>query len=224
MKKFEAILFDLDGVIINSESLWDESSRIILKGYGFEYRRAEIKHLCTGKTLLESSKIIQEFYQLPIRIEELARTRKKMVTALYHEKLGFVDGFLDFIQIVINKKIPVAVATSSQKDLLELVTQKLNLVRFFQEHIYTIDTLSLRSKPAPDIFLHAARQLKLPAESCIVIEDAPYGVQAAKNARMYCIGLIGTNSADKLQGADLIVQRYDELIRIFESFAFEERR
>jgi len=147
-----------------------------------------------------------------------------MVTALYQEKLGFIAGFLDFIQILMDKKIPVAVATSSQNDLLELVTQKLNLTRFFQEHIYTIDTLSLRSKPAPDIFLHAARQLKIPAESCIVIEDAPYGVQAAQNARMYCIGLIGTNSADKLQGADLIVQSYDELIRIFESFAFEERR
>jgi HAD superfamily hydrolase (TIGR01509 family) len=215
MKNFEAIIFDLDGVIINSESLWDESSRTILGRYGYEYKRSEIKHLCTGKSLLESSKILQEFYHLPVSIENLASARKELVKGLYHAKLDFLDGFLDFISIIQPKKIPIAIATSSQNDLLELVKIKLNLSRFFNEHIYTIDTLLLRSKPAPDIFLHAARQLQIPAEKCVVIEDSPYGVQAAKNAKMYCIGLVGTNSAEKLNAADLIVQNYHELIQIF---------
>jgi len=137
------------------------------------------------------------------------------VKGLYHANLDFLDGFLDFISIIQLKKIPIAIATSSQNDLLELVKTKLNLPRFFNEHIYTIDTLLLRSKPAPDIFLHAARQLQIPAEKCVVIEDSPYGVQAAKNAKMYCIGLVGTNSAEKLNAADLIVQNYQELIQIF---------
>lgn len=226
MKNFEAIIFDLDGVIINSESLWDESSRIILSRFGFEYKRSEIKHLCTGKSLFESSKIIHDFYQLPVQIEELSQMRKKLVAALYQEKLDFMDGFLDFIQILMDKKIPIAIATSSQQDLLELVNVKLSLSRFFREHIYTIDTLSLPSKPAPDIFLYAARRLSIPAEKCIAIEDSPYGVQAVKNARMYCIGLAGTNSADKLAIADLIVHNYPELIQLFSSFSFrslEER-
>lgn len=215
MKNFEAVIFDLDGVIINSESLWDESSRTILEQYGYEYKRSEIKHLCTGKTLFESSKILQEFYNLPVSIEKLALTRKELVMALYTAKLNFIDGFLDFVAILQTKKIPIAVATSSQNDLLEFVKTKLNLPRFFNDHIYSIDKLSMRSKPAPDIFLYAARQLQVPAIRCVVIEDSPYGVEAAKNAKMYCIGLVGTNSAEKLSIADLIVQNYHELIQIF---------
>jgi beta-phosphoglucomutase-like phosphatase (HAD superfamily) len=97
------------------------------------------------------------------------------------------------------------------QNLLKLVDQRLNLSALFENKIYTLDKVGYRSKPNPDIFLYAAQQLGSLPESCVVIEDAPHGIDAAKRAGMRCIAISTTYDAGKLEQADFVVNAYAEI-------------
>jgi HAD superfamily hydrolase (TIGR01509 family) len=207
-KPFEAIIFDLDGVIINSETLWDESSRIFLKRRGLTYHRSRVKPLCTGKSLIDGTAIIKAFYHLCDDTRTLAEERKSIVGELYHEKIDFIDDCEQFLRRLKQENIPMAIATSSDTELLEIVLQRLNLTAFFGEQIYTLAQVDYLSKPSPAIFLFVANRLGIPPAECIVIEDSPNGVQAAKNANMFCIGIETTYNARLLEAADIVLKNY----------------
>ena len=89
--------------------------------------------------------------------------------------------------------------------------QRLNLSALFEKKIYTLDKVGYRSKPNPDIFLYAAQQLQSSPENCVVIEDAPHGIDAAKNAGMWCIAITTTYDCGKLEKADFVVSAYTEI-------------
>lgn len=211
MRFFDTIIFDLDGVIINSEILWDRSSHEFLKWRGLKYERAQIKHLCTGKSLLEGTRIIQEHYQLPGKTSELAQERKDIVSEFYKTQLEFIPGFQEFIRILQEKKLKYAIATSCNPDLLKLADNRLGLTSIFQPHIYTIADVNHVSKPNPDLFLFTAEKLDSPPTNCVVIEDSPNGVLAAKRAGMFCVALTGTYTNEVLAEADFIARSYAEI-------------
>jgi len=215
MQNLKAIIFDLDGVIINSEILWDACAHELLQYFGLTYRREQSKHLCTGKTFVEGTTILKDIYRIPEDLTQLIKRRKTIIRRLYAEKIDFLDGFPKIRPYLQNRNLKTAIATSCDRELVTIVDDKLGLTKIFREHIYTLDLVNFRSKPNPDLFLYTARQLKVAPEVCVVIEDSPNGVQAAKNARMQCIGLTGTYSADILSTADVIANNYDEIIEIF---------
>ncbi len=215
MKYFNTIIFDLDGVIINSEILWDRGSLEFLKRRGLEYDRARTKPLCTGKSLLEGTKIIQETYQLPGKTEDLAQERKEIVTELYKNQLEFIPGFEDFARYLKTQNYKHAIATSCNSDLLQLADTKLGLSQLFHPHIYSIADVNHISKPDPAIFLFAAQKLGETPEHCVVIEDAPNGILAAKCAGMYCIALEGTYTPTLLRKADHIMKSFPEIQEFF---------
>ncbi len=95
--------------------------------------------------------------------------------------------------------------------LLELVDHRLSLSALFENRIYTLVDVGYRSKPNPDIFLYAAQQLRSFPENCVVIEDAPHGIDAARRAGMRCIAISTTYDCEKLQNADVVVNSYSEI-------------
>jgi beta-phosphoglucomutase family hydrolase len=105
--------------------------------------------------------------------------------------------------------VKLALATSSRRAKMKMVLQLTDLLPYFGE-IVTGDEVA-NSKPAPDIFLKAAEKLQLSPKDCVVIEDAANGVKAAKNAGMKCVAITTTHSADLLQEADLVIDRFEEL-------------
>lgn len=211
MINFQAIIFDLDGVIINSERLWDRGTHEFLKTFGHQYQRDQVKHLCTGKSLIEGTKIIQDFYRLKGDTSRLAEAWKTIVKRLYREHLSFIDGFQELASRLQTNQILMAIATSSESEFLEIANRKLGLDRIFHKHIYTLKYVGHVSKPQPDIFLYAAKQLGIRPEHCVIIEDSPIGILAAKNAGMFCIALKGTYDHDKLEQADAIAADYDAI-------------
>ncbi len=92
--------------------------------------------------------------------------------------------------------------------LLTRVDRRLGLSKLFDGRIYTLADVNFRSKPNPDIFLYAAQRLKSKPENCLVIEDAPYGIRAAKRAGMQCLAITTTYPEEKLQEADIIIDNY----------------
>ena len=211
MFDFKAILFDMDGVIINSERLWDKSTEILLARYHQRYEREKSKPLCTGKSLPDAADTLKKFYQLPGAPAVLTHEWKTITKQLFHDELDFHPGFSEFMTMLRQRNIPCAIATSSDPELLEIVQQKLNLKQYFGRHIYSSALVNFASKPAPDLFLYAADKLGIPPEDCIVIEDAPHGLAAAHNAGMKAIGFAETYPEAMLSQADRVIHEFAEL-------------
>lgn len=206
----DTIIFDAEGIVIDTEAIWDKGQVIFLQRRGFVYDRERIKPMLTGRTLAEGVEVMKQAYQFDGDTEVLAHERADIVRELFIHETTFIDGFLAFFETV-RGRYKTCIATSMDEDLLKLVDQHLNLSALFESRIYTLDKVGYRSKPNPDIFLYAARQLGSTPENCVVIEDAPHGIDAAKRAGMRCIAISTTYDAGKLQQADFVVNSYAEI-------------
>lgn len=206
----DTIIFDCEGVVADTEDIWDIGQREFLHRRGCVYDREKIKPLLTGKTLLEGVRILKREYGFSGDSKKLALERKDIVKNLIETKVDFIDGFLDFFSRV-RITCKTCIATSMDEDLLEIVDRRLGLSKLFEGKIFSLANVKYNSKPAPDIFQYAAQQLESKSENCVVIEDSPYGVEAAKRAGMKCIGLTTTYGRDKLEQADLVVESYSEI-------------
>jgi HAD superfamily hydrolase (TIGR01509 family) len=206
----DTIIFDAEGIVIDTETIWDKGQAIFLQRRGFVYDRERIKPLLTGRTLAEGVEVMKQAYRFDGDTEALARERADIVRELFMHETTFIDGFLPFFATV-RDHYKTCIATAMDQELLKLVDQHLNLSTLFENRIYTLDKVGFRSKPNPDIFLYAAQQLGSAPKNCVVIEDAPHGIDAAKRAGMRCIAISTTYDAGKLQLADLIVNAYAEI-------------
>lgn len=205
----KSIIFDADGVIIDNESLWDLGQTEFLSRRGFVYDRAKTKHLLTGRSLSEGAKIMQEQYGCPGNPETLGQERLEIMKTLY-PNINFMPGFLEFFAKV-KDTYKTAIATSSNLDLFKMADAKLGLSKLFNNHIYFLKDVNNVSKPEPDIFLFAAKMLNTPPSECLVIEDAPNGVLAAKKAGMKCLAHSATHGKEHLTGADVIVDNFEQI-------------
>ncbi len=206
----KAIIFDAEGIIFDTESIWDEEQTIFLSKRNILYKRQDIKHLVSGRSLKESTQILINFYKVKGDLEELTHERKKVFQSMLPEKVSFVDGFKEFFYKV-KPHFKICVATSLEKDSLSFINKKLDLHELFQGNIFCIDDIGGKSKPDPAIFHYAARKLETDASECLVIEDSPNGIKAANQAGMKCIGLCTTYSMDKIKDADYIYKTYKEI-------------
>ena len=206
----DTIIFDAEGIVIDTEAIWDKGQEIFLRRRGFVYDRERIKPLLTGRTLAEGVEVMKQAYQFEGDTENLAHERADIVRDLFIHETCFIQGFLEFYESVRNR-YKTCIATSMDEDLLKLVDQRLNLAALFGNKIYTLDKVKYRSKPNPDIFLYAAKQLRSSPENCVVIEDAPHGIDAARSAGMWCIAISTTYDPRKLEKADFVVSAYTEI-------------
>lgn len=206
----DTVLFDGEGVVIDSEKLWDRSQEEFLRRRGATYDRARVKHLLAGRSMVEGVRVLQAEYGFGGNPEELGKERVAIAENLFRHEAEFVPGFQEFYQRV-RPTFKTCMATMMPKRLLDIVVARLKLADLFGEHIYCPDPNSLPGKPAPDLFLYAARQLQSSPASCIVVEDSPIGIEAARRAGMYCIGIATTFSAEKLGLADLVVTSFREI-------------
>jgi beta-phosphoglucomutase-like phosphatase (HAD superfamily) len=206
----ETIIFDGEGVVIDSEPIWDQSQREFLLRRGIAYDREKIKPLLAGRSLEDGVLVLQKQFHIPGDPAALARERMEIVRNLFEAEVQFVPGFLEFYRGV-SPRYKTCVATVLSGELLAIVTAKLNLTALFDSRIYNTEQTNLPSKPQPDVFLYAARQLGSDPAQCIVIEDSPNGIQAALAAGMFTIALTTTFGPGQLQGADLIVNSFAEI-------------
>ncbi len=183
--RVEAILFDAEGVVIDTEPLWDKSQELLMEGLGLSYDRELLKPKLAGQTILEGVQTMKEIYNLQEDKRLLAKTREVLIHRLFENDICWIDGFLAFFEQVKIKKLRYCIATSMQKDLMIKINAKLKLDDLFEGRVYHISDVGNKSKPEPDIFLFSAKKLKVAPENCLVIEDSPHGIKAAK--RRICI-------------------------------------
>lgn len=204
----QAIIFDLEGVVVDSEKHWDTCGVIFLGRHGFNYKREPYKPLLMGKTLEEGVMIWKKVIGLKGNTKKLAQERRDIIRELYHDT-NFTPGFMKLFKKV-SKKYKVGVRTSIERQFLKIIDDKLGVTKLFNNHVYSIEDIGFISKPKPDIFLHVAKKLKVKPGDCVVFEDSPNGVESAKRAGMKCIAITTTTDSQKLNKADLIIDSFQD--------------
>jgi len=206
----DTIIFDNEGVIVDTEPVWDKEQEIFLGRRGIEYKKDRIKHLLSGRSITDGVRILKHEYNLTGDEMVLSDERYAIVKNLLKSDVSFIEGFMDFYELI-KHKYKTGIATSMDEELLNIIDKKLFLSDLFGGNIYTLKHVRYKSKPCPDIFLYAAKELKSSPDNCIVIEDSPNGIDAARKAGMKCIGLATTYSDEKLRNANMIVKSFSEI-------------
>lgn len=183
----KAVIFDMDGVLIDSEPLWRTA---MIKGFG-EYGLIFTEDDCrktTGRRFDEVVKYWMEHYKITtINAKELETRVIDLLLELIKAEGRAMEGILDLVELCISKKLKTGLATSSANVLMNAVLSKLDLHAKFHAKV-SAEYLPY-GKPHPEVFLHCAGQLGIAPQNCLVIEDSVNGVIAAKAAQMTVIAV-----------------------------------
>jgi HAD superfamily hydrolase (TIGR01509 family) len=200
----QAILFDLDGLMVDSEPLAKQAWRRLLARYGHSLDQATVDDLF-GLRSADSARLVQERFSLPLSAEGVAAEKREILWSLLRDgALRAMPGLFDLLRAVDARGLVRAVATSSGRDWASFALRVIGAEHGFAA-VITSDGVR-NGKPAPDIYLAAARALSLQPEACLALEDSPPGVQAAKAAGMRCVAVPNEMTAGMdLSGADWIV-------------------
>jgi beta-phosphoglucomutase-like phosphatase (HAD superfamily) len=207
----QAILFDCDGVVLDSETIWDRCETEFLRRRGIAFDVARTKPLITGLGQRAGVLLLQEQYGVEGDPDELVRERLEIIRELFEREVRFTAGFPEFYEDRVRGRYRTCIATSMPEELFAVADRKLGISRFFAGRVYFPTHVRGRAKPAPDIFLYAAAQLGTPPGHCLVIEDSPRGIEAARRAGMAVIGLATTHEKALLAGADVVVESFAEI-------------
>ena len=176
-----AVIFDLDGVLADSETWWNEIDAKLLANYGVTYR-GEYHQNVVGVSYRLAVEFYKKAFGLSAPTEEMMRRRGEIATEFFANRVGPFPNVEEVLKELRQMKLHLAVGTSSVSASARPFLDRHQLTGFF-EIIVTGEEVE-RGKPAPDIYLCAAQKLGTPADKCLVVEDALPGVAAAKAAKM----------------------------------------
>ncbi len=209
---YKAIIFDMDGTIISSENVWERASKYILNKHTSldDQECSTVLSLIKGGSLLTSCTYIAKTFNTKATPEQLMQEKKDFAFNEFHQ-LQLIEGFDNFHKKLTLLNLKSAIATNASLSEITKVLEHIPLKNFFNEHIYTVDHVFKIAKPNPDVYLYAAKQLDVNPVHCIAIEDSAHGINAAKAAGMYCIGINTGKNKAAIAHADEIIEHYDEI-------------
>jgi HAD superfamily hydrolase (TIGR01509 family) len=206
-----AVIFDLDGVLADSEPWWSQIDAKLLAEYGVTYRGEHHQNV-VGVSYRLAVEFYKKAFGLSVPTEELMRRRGEIATDFFANRVGLFPKVKQVLEELRQMKLHLAVATSSVSASARPFLDRNELARFF-EVIVTGEEVE-RGKPAPDIYLCAADKLGLTVDACLVVEDALPGVAAAKAAKMRVAAIPDRRFVDPREyekGADYVLSSLQEL-------------
>ena len=207
-KNIKAVIFDLDGVIVDSEPLNDMHFPAYLKKMGVTITQDFLDRFRGTSSKTQWTYLKKEFNLKPPLETLMANSSKDYFSFLLAiPDLKSMPGLTEFIEQLRQLALQLAVGSSASKKRIDMILDRLKIGKHFSVIVSGHDVSE--AKPEPDIFLLAAKRMNVHPSSCIVIEDAMNGVIAAKRAGMKCIGYAGAaNNKQDLSGADLIIDNF----------------
>lgn len=206
---FKAVIFDMDGVVVDSDRILHDIEQEVFKDFGIKITDEE--HLSwVGTTAEKFWAGLKEQCGLKQSVDELiAANREKTLEHFRVCPLEPMEGILEFLDELKDQNIKFALASSASSIRADLILKRLDLADLFSNRVTAQDVVN--GKPDPEVFLKAATKLGVDPSEAVVIEDAKYGVQAAKAAGIKCIGFNAVPGRQDLSEADLIVGGFKEL-------------
>lgn len=180
---FAAIIFDMDGVLVDSEPLGLLAMRRVMARQGVTYTEEDNNEFL-GCTTLEECRILKSRHRLEADERDLTREYAEILVGLIRDRPRPMPGVPTVLDELRTAGYRMALASSAAPVVIDENVRGLDLARFFEAVVSGTEVA--RGKPAPDVFLETARRLRLPARRCLVVEDSRNGLLAAKAARMTC--------------------------------------
>jgi pseudouridine 5'-phosphatase len=180
-----AVIFDLDGVLLDTERLYTEATSRVVARFGKTYP-FELKVKMMGRSAVESARLLLGQLQIPLSVDAYLEERAQILKPLFAQSKP-MPGAESVVRWLHTQKIPMAVATSSSRSLFRVKTAHHDWFELFTIVVCGDDPRLKRPKPAPDIFLLAAQELGIRPMECIAVEDSPAGAEAAARAEMRVI-------------------------------------
>lgn len=216
--RFKAIIFDLDGTLIDSMKLWRQVDQDFLHKRNISVPLDLFDHLPQGNSFIQTAQYFKDRFGLADSAESIMQEWTDMVGWHYENDVELKPGARDLVQLLQSRNIPIALGTSNSQALAQKVLSHNGIWEYF--HPVVTGDMHLLGKPFPDIYLSCARGLNLAPADCVVIEDTLSGIQAAKAAGMTAFAIHDADSEPfheqiKLL-ADAFVHSYSELQELLE--------
>jgi HAD superfamily hydrolase (TIGR01509 family) len=184
-RPIDAVVFDLDGVIVDSEHVWNEARERLARERGGRWH-ANAQRDMMGMSSREWSRYMHDVVGLREPPEEISAEVVRRLEAIYREELPLVDGSVAAVRRLANRW-PLGLASSSNRELIDLVLELSALAPCFRATVSSEEVG--RGKPAPDVYLEAARRLRVEPSACAAVEDSQNGILSARAAGMRVVAI-----------------------------------
>lgn len=217
-KIISGVIFDFDGLLVDSEPVQEEAWKRYLAGFDAALS-PELLDRMYGRRLVDASQVVVDVLGLPVTAEVVARDRDALFLEMVPGRIKPTRGATALLAELIEREIPIALATSGHRRYVDLALEGAGIERNFTVEV--TGDLVKQGKPHPETFLTAATMLDVRPEECLVLEDSPNGLLAAKAAGMYCFVVPGsTDSRHDYSSADLILSSLNDVIPAMEAHGF----
>lgn len=214
LNNIEAVLFDLDGTLVDSMWMWREIDEIYLKRFDLTLPNS-LQAAIEGMSFTETATYFKNTFNLPQKVDQIKQDWYEMAYEKYANEVPLKDGAMNFLAELKERGIPAGIATSNGITLVDAVLDALDIRRYISTICTGCDVA--KGKPAPDIYLKAAANLDVSSQHCLVFEDIPMGILAGKNAGMKVCAIEDDFSLDqrirKRQLADYYIHSYQDISR-----------
>ena len=180
-----AVIFDLDGVLVDSEAVWGEIRERFTQESGGRWHEGALREMM-GMSSVEWSRYMHDELEVPLPPEEINRQVVDRVAEGYRERVPLLPGAVESVRSLA-KEWPLGLASSSNRPLIDLVLERAGLADSFQVTVSSEEVE--RGKPAPDVYLEAASRLAVAPEACAAVEDSTNGIKSAHAAGMAVIAV-----------------------------------
>ncbi len=213
LKNIKAVIFDLDGTLIDSMGIWKDIDIEYLGKHGLELPD-DLQKSIEGMSFSETASYFKERFKIQASLEEIKATWNEMAWNKYANEILFKEGAKEFVHYLREKGIKTGIATSNSIELVKAVLKNHNMENAF-DSIHTACEVK-RGKPAPDIYEFVASELNVRKEECLVFEDVIQGIMAGKNAGMKVCAVYDDFSKlveeEKRELADYYIKNYCEIV------------
>ncbi len=213
LKGKKAVIFDLDGTLVDSMGIWGQIDIEYLGAHGYEVPKGLQKEI-EGLSFTEVAVYFKERFLIPESIEEIKRTWKEMAEDKYRYEVLLKPGIEKLLPFLRKRGISMAVASSNDRTLIETVLKSHRILEYFQCIITACEVQ--KGKPAPDVYLEAARRLQVQPGECLVFEDIIPGILSGKAAGMTTCAVEDTYSIlqkkEKTKAADYYIVSYEQVM------------